>query len=177
MPAPAAEPQPRILYFSHRTDAQPGLLAPGHLHQALGAQPTGEWGDVMVLHQANPAAAIVIDGDAAQHADADDVANLYRRCVVLVFFNLYAPEIAQLLNAPHLLADGWMDGSDPYDGDFYILVHRQPSGSQGDCSGAGPSGPPGATGGLSQSGSQGQLSTQAEFDMFAQMLALQLTRP
>ncbi|HRN51770.1 MAG TPA: hypothetical protein PK551_10705 [Anaerolineales bacterium] len=174
---PAAEPDSNLLYFTHRMDADSSLLAPGHLRQTLGAQATGEWGDLMQLHTAQPAAAVLIDGAAAEHADADDLARLYRQCVVLVFFNLYAPDVAALVNAPSLLANGWMDGSDPYAGDFYILLHRRASGSQGDCSGAGPSGSPGATGGLSQGGSQGQLSTQAEFDTFEQVLTLELAQP
>lgn len=174
---PTAEPDSQLLYFTYRTNAESSLLAPGHLRQTLDTQATGEWGDLMQLHNAQPAAAILIDGAAAEHANAEELARLYRQCVVLVFFNLYAPEVAALVNAPSLAAGGWMDGSDPYPGDFYILLHRRASGSQGDCSGTGPSGQPGASGGLNQSRSQGQLSTQAEFDIFEQVLFLQLTQP
>lgn len=175
--APAAEPESDLLYFTYRGAGEPSLLAPDKLRQAIGSQAASEWGDLMLLHTTQPAAAILIDGAAAEHADAADLAQLYRQCVVLVFFNVYAPEVAGLVNAPSLMADGWMDGSDPYPGDFYIMVHRRASGSQGDCSGAGPSGSPGATGGLSQSNSQGSLNTPAEFEMFRQVLAFQLAQP
>lgn len=173
-PQPQAS-APSILYFTTRTDAQPSQLAPGRLQVALGAQPVGEWGDLMLLHAAQPAKAILLDGAELAGVDAADVQALYRQCVLLGFFNVYAPQVAELLADASIAADGWMDGSQPYPGDFYIMVLRSASGSLGDCPGGDTA--PDATGGLAKSRSQGPLSTPAELDAWVQILTQQLTQP
>lgn len=177
-PAPTAESEgPRILYLTTRTDSQQSLLAPGKLRAALGAQAVGEWGDLLMLHAAQPAQAIIIDGAAIAQVNSDELAALYRQCVVLAFFDLYAPEVAGLLNDPSIAYDSWMDGSQPYPGDFYIIVHRTVSGSQGDCTGAGPSAPPGATGGMGKSRSQYSLASEEDFAVFVGVLHTHLAQP
>lgn len=174
--APSAEPQSRILYFTHRTDAEASLLAPGRLRTALGAQAVGEWGDLLVLHAAQPAQAVIIDGAAAAQANADDIARLYRECVVLAFFNLYSPDVARLVDDPSVSWDGWMDGSEPQPGDFYIMVRRTASGSMGDCSGAGPTGGAGQPGGLGKSRSQYSLVSEEDFEVFVGVLTVELAQ-
>ncbi|MCW5874524.1 MAG: hypothetical protein KIS88_07760 [Anaerolineales bacterium] len=176
-PEMQGEPEgPRMLYFTQRTDGQPSLLAPGRLSAALGTQAVGEWGDLLMLHAAQPAQAILIDGAAVGQVNAEDLARLYRQCVVLAFFNLYSPEVARLVDDPSVRADGWMDGGEPYSGDFYIIVHRTVSGSQGDCTGAGPSGPLGATGGMGKSRSQYSLASEEDFAVFVGVLRTHLAQ-
>ncbi|UYN89780.1 MAG: hypothetical protein KIT08_00725 [Anaerolineales bacterium] len=173
---PAAEPEARILYFTYRTDAEPGLLAPSRLRTALGVQAVSEWGDLMVLHASQPAEAVIIDGAAVAQVNAEDVARLYRECVVLAFFNLNAPEVAQLVDDPSVAHDGWMDGSEPYPSDFYIIVNRTASGSFGDCSGATPSASSYPQGGVGKGRSQYFLANEADFDIFVGVLITQLAQ-
>lgn len=166
-----------ILYFTTRTDAEQTLLSPGSLHAALGAQAVGEWGDLLVLHAGHPAQAILIDGAALNAVHAEDLAALYRQCVVLAFFNVYAPEVAQLVNDPSVASEGWMDGSQPYPSDFYIIIQRTVSGSLGDCSDADPSGPIGSEGGMGKSRSQGELASPTDLEAFKQVLEGKLVQP
>lgn len=170
----AAEPEARILYFTHRTDAEPGLLAPGRLRAALGAQAVGEWGDLMVLHAAQPAEAILIDGVAVAQANADDIARLYRECVVLAFFNVYAPEVAQLVNDPSVSWDGWMDGSEPYPSDFFIIVHRRARTEQQSCAA---DALPSELTGLGKGRSQYSLASEEDFGVFVGVLTTDLNWP
>ncbi len=170
--APTLELQPRILYFTHRTDAESSLLAPGRLRAALGAQAVGEWGDLLVLHAARPAQAIIIDGAAAEAASADDLAAFYRQCVVLVFFNMYSPDVALLVKDPTVRSDGFVDGTEPYPDDFYIILHRVGRHEgQPECTGEIPVG---EFDGLSKSRAQDALETPADFEVFLAVLRLEL---
>lgn len=172
--APSAEPQARILYFTHRTDAEASLLAPGHLRQTLGAQAVGEWGDLMVLHRAQPADAIIIDGAAVAQANAEDLAALYRQCVVLAFFNLYSPEVARLVDDPSVRAGGWMDGSEPFPTDFYIMVQREARTDEETCAA---DALPSELSGLGKSRSQYSLASDADFEVFTGVLNTRLSDP
>lgn len=171
--APAAEPEARILYFTHRTDAEPGLLAPGRLRTALGVQAVSEWGDLMVLHASQPAEAIIIDGAAVAQVNAEDVARLYRECVVLAFFNLYSPEVARLVDDPSVRSDGWMDGSEPYPSDFFIIVHRRAHTEQQSCAA---DALPSELTGLGKGRSQYSLASEEDFGVFVGLLTTDLNQ-
>ncbi|UYN91545.1 MAG: hypothetical protein KIT70_09305 [Anaerolineales bacterium] len=172
--APSAEPQSRILYFTHRTDAEASLLAPGRLRTALGAQAVGEWGDLMVLHAAQPAEAVIIDGAAAVQANADDLARLYRECVVLAFFNLYTPDIARLVNDPSVRGSGLMDGSEPHPGDFYMIVHRQ---ARTDDEGCAADALPSELTGLGKGFSQHSMASEEDLEVFVGVMRTHLSHP
>lgn len=173
-PPTAAAESPRILYFTTRTDSQESLLAPGNLRAALGAQAVGEWGDLMVLHSAQPAGAILIDGASVDEVNADDLTALYRQCVVLAFFNLYAPEVSQLVNDPSVRSGGWMDGSEPYPSDFYIVVHRVARTADQACAADVPSS---ELSGLGKGFSQYSLASEEDFEVFVGVLTTHLTHP
>lgn len=172
--APSAAPGHRVVYLTERANLPWDLLSPASLRSGLGAEATSEWGDVVARHAAAPLDGLVIDGPAAALIDSDELSRLYRQCVVIAFFNLYSPDVAALLQDPSIRQGGWMDGSQPYPGDFYIIVHREAAASQGDCTGAGPTGILGQGGGLGKSLSQHSLSSAADLNILLNVFMLRL---
>lgn len=65
-------------------------------------------------------------------ADSQCIKEAYRKGVLLAFFNVYAPDIVQLPGDPCIGEGGWMDGSDPYRSEFYVMVNRLVLGQSGD---------------------------------------------
>jgi hypothetical protein len=158
----------RIVYLTNRADLPWNMLSPASLHAALGARVASNWGDVLAVHAADPLDGLIIDANAAGQVDPEELGRLYRQCVVLAFFNLYSPAVAELVQDPSIRGGGWMDGSEPYPGDFYIIVHRQASDSLNGCNGGSPV----------SSRSQYSLGSIADFRIFLSVLRLGLaTQP
>lgn len=178
----ACAPRPavpsRIVYLTARGELPWQLLSAARLRSALGAQSVGSWAGVLALHAVQPLDGLIIDASAADQIDPAELSVLYRQCVVLGFFNLYSPTVAELIQDPSIREGGWMDGSQLYAGDFYIIVHRQASGSFGDCTGAAPSSSSYPQGGLGKSRSQYSLDSPADLQIFFEVFKLSLaTKP
>lgn len=167
--------RPRVVYLSARVNLPWDLLSPASLHTAFGAQAAANWSEALHLHTTDPLDALIVDASAASQIDPAELGWLYRHCVVLAFFNLYSPAVAELVQDPGIREGGWMDGSQPYPGDFYIIVHRQAPGALGDCNG--PDVLPGSFSqdGLTKSRSQHSLSSAADFRIFLNVFALELS--
>jgi hypothetical protein len=164
----------RIAYLSSRPNLPWDFLSLSSLRVALGAQSVQSWSEVLALHADEPLDGLVIDASAASQIDPAELGLLYRQCVVLAFFNLYSPAVAELVQDPTIREGGWMDGSQPYPGDFYIIVYRQASGSIGDCDGTQPTNSSSLQGGLSRGRSQYFLDTPADLQIFLEVFKREL---
>lgn len=103
--------------------AEESLLAPHRLEETLGVETIYTRAVVRGLdtNGAFPEA-LLIHESALPVVDEAWLASIYRDGVVLVFFNVYAPELAHLLNDPCLIQRGF--ASEPYEGPFYVSVYR-----------------------------------------------------
>jgi len=103
--------------------AEESLLAPHRLEETLGVETVYTRAVVRGLNTngALPEA-LLIHESALPVVDEAWLASIYRDGVVLVFFNVYAPELAHLLNDPCLIQRGF--ASEPYEGPFYVSVYR-----------------------------------------------------
>ncbi len=100
------------------------FLKPAHLEMSLGAQTVNTWDQVPQLDRLAPIDAILIHNSALTEVDSNWLGSAYRNGVVVAIFNTYAPEFARLIGDSCMLENGWMDGTDPYPGEFYIIVSR-----------------------------------------------------
>jgi hypothetical protein len=100
------------------------LLESAHLQMSLGARSVNTWEQVPLLNRITPIDAILIHNSALSGVDSNWLGPAYKSGVVVVIFNTYAPELASLIGDSCILENGWMDGTDPYPGEFYIMVSR-----------------------------------------------------
>jgi hypothetical protein len=95
----------------------------------IGAQIASTWEQVQAIDSAEPIDALIIDASAQDMVERDWLADAYRRGVVVAAFNLYAPDLADLVADPCVAADGF--ASDPYPGDFFVVSYCAHVGYQG----------------------------------------------
>lgn len=95
-------------------------MAPFNLQEKLGAQVVYTWEEVLAHAQAAPIGVLIIHDSALPLVDRVWIANAYRRGVVIAGFNLYGPQMANLVNDPYLTRDNF--GIEPYPGSFYIAT-------------------------------------------------------
>ena len=101
--------------------------SPSMLEQALGANITRSWNDVT---SDNGIDALVIHDSALPLVNQEQLAALYRQGVLISFMNLYAPEVAQLVDDPCIAKDGF--ASEEYSGEFYVMVYKSIKGQPED---------------------------------------------
>ncbi|MDX2140390.1 MAG: hypothetical protein SF123_20060 [Chloroflexota bacterium] len=106
----------RIAYLvdSNAVEAT-SLRAPVNLQQTVSAQVATSWDQVM---QASDLSAIIIDRTATHMIDRAWLANAYRNGLVVSMFNVYAPEMGELVGNACLSQDGF--ATDAYPGDFFV---------------------------------------------------------
>jgi hypothetical protein len=124
VPQPLSTHSGHIVYLtSSKTPTSPdNLIAPEHMQTAIGAQIASTWEQVQTIDSAEPIDALIIDASARDMVERDWLDDAYRRGVVVAAFNLYAPDLADLVADPCVAADGF--ASDPYPGDFFVVSYR-----------------------------------------------------
>lgn len=123
----------RIVYLASSEDqAELGALSPQSISSVTGAEVIHDWGELDELLSAGSIDALLVHPNALETIDPSSLRLLYDQGTVLVFFNVYSPVIVELVGDECISRDGWMDGSDPYEGDFYVIVSRLIQGSPED---------------------------------------------
>jgi hypothetical protein len=100
------------------------LMAPSRLEDAniLGVQVAHSWDKVLTLDRAAPVDALIIHNSAISLVDQDWVSNAYRQGIVIATFNIYAPELANLVEDPCIAKDNF--ASESYSVPFYVSIAR-----------------------------------------------------
>lgn len=123
----------KIAYLTlDASDSQADLSSPQNIQQALGAELISDWSELLSLQNVGPIDALIIHDSAIGVVDPNALADMYDQGTVLAFFNTYSPTIADLTGDDCIARDGWMDGSDPYAGEFYIVVAKLVQGNPED---------------------------------------------
>lgn len=127
-------PPTHMLYYIAEPAAveRKSLLSPERMAHVLGTTfvPAGEIeGLVSSVPEID---GVIIHHSAISTVDPVWLGGLYQSGVVVAFINTWAPEVARMTDDACIEADGWMDGSDPYPGDFYIVVFRRVINEQGE---------------------------------------------
>lgn len=172
----------RLVYLiAQEAVAGERLLTPHRLEKTLGVE-TIHISDVVRGLDTNGAVpeALLIHESALPMVDEAWLASIYRNGVVLVFFNVYAPELARLLSDPCLIQRGF--ASEPYDGPFYVSVYRLALGEPQDvaalnaansCGGSSVAGVK-SPASFSRGASSNSLDDQNAFASFAHVLQTQI---
>ncbi len=118
-----APPPYRIVYLvAEEAVTADSPVAPSQLKATLGAQTAYSWSEVLALNNISSIDALIIHDSALPLVDRNWVSDAYRRGVVVAAFNVYAPQLAHLVNDPNVAKDGF--ASEPYPGLFYVSVFR-----------------------------------------------------
>lgn len=112
-----------IIYLAD--ESTQGILSPGAIAQSLGARVVFSWSELMGAATADYVSAIMIHRDAADQVEVYDLITFYDRGVTLVFLDVWTPQIGDLVRDRTISSDHWMDGSEPMEGDFYIIIWHQ----------------------------------------------------
>jgi hypothetical protein len=124
---PAITPDTRFsdydIFYLSDNESELDLLSPQFIENAIGAQWVSRWSDVVVANQSGRLDALLIHASVMEEVNADELAAIYDRGVVLVFFNVYSRVIGKILGDSTIFQNRWMDGTaEPMPGDFYIIV-------------------------------------------------------
>jgi hypothetical protein len=157
--SPAQFAQFDILMLSPTLESGDGLLSPAHLNQKVGAQIVSDWEAVTDAYAAGNLDALILPSATVDLVELDQLSNMYRDGVLIVAFNTYAPTMAKILQDYTFNSGNWINDSDVFQTDFFIMAVRQ---SRED--------------GASFSGAQNTIANLSEFDRFASILALKLER-
>jgi hypothetical protein len=112
-------PDHRIVYLiADGAVAKNSVVAPEKLEATLGVQPVNRWDDVVSLDAAQSIDALIIHDSVLSQVNRHWIASAYERGVVIAVFNVYAPELAELVDDNCITKDGF--ASEPYPGDFYV---------------------------------------------------------
>jgi hypothetical protein len=123
----------KIVYLASSEDqTELGVLSAQNISSVTGAEVIRDWSELDSLLETSPIDALLVHVNALETIDPSGISSLYDQGTVLVFFNVYSPTIADLVGDECISRDGWMDGSDPYEGDFYVIVSRLIQGSPED---------------------------------------------
>lgn len=185
LPWKDSPPPYRIIYFL-ADNAMPAdsLLGESRLRATLGAQAVHRWDEVQRLDESSPIDALIVHKSVLSQVDRGWATRAYQRGVVIAGFNIYAPELAELVGDHCIAKDSF--ASEPYAGGFYVIVSRIILGDpndrarieaakSGSCA-AGPSegvkGHASATGGRSTF----ELNSANELNLFAAVLVSHLNQ-
>jgi len=97
-------------------------MAPSRLETTLRAQAVHTWAEVLTLNETVPVDALIIHDSALPIVDQGWLSRAYQRGMVIAGFNIYAPELAELVGDACIAEDGF--ASEPYPGGFYVVVSR-----------------------------------------------------
>lgn len=99
------------------------LLTPAKLAGVFGAETVNTWEAVQRFDTTEaPLELLLIHPSALKMVDKAWLMRAYQNGVILVFFDTYAPEIADLLETPCLEQKGF--ASEPYGGPFFVSVYK-----------------------------------------------------
>lgn len=127
-------PNYRIIYIiPDRAIVKNSIVVPSRLEEVLGANTVTSWNDVLEQNRRDPIEALVIHNSAISQVDKAWLTDAYRQGVVIAVFNVYAPTLAEMLDAPGVSSDGF--ASEPYPGEFYVIVSRLALGPPEDVAG------------------------------------------
>ena len=116
-------PNYRIVYLvSDRTAAEQSVVAPSRLEEALGVRTVTSWDGVLAQERQGLVDSLILHNSAISAVEKAWLKNAYRRGVVIAAINIYAPTLAELLDAPGIAKDGF--ASEPYSGEFFVVVSR-----------------------------------------------------
>jgi hypothetical protein len=116
-------PDYQIVYiFDQNAEMENSQITPEALREVLGAKEAASWDDVQSFDSQRQLDALLIHGDALSEIDQDWIRSAYRQGGVIVFFNIYAHEVAQILDDEEIIKDGFAD--EPYPGEFFLIVSR-----------------------------------------------------
>lgn len=114
-------PDYRITYLiSKKAVTTNSFLSPSLYLEYLNAQTTYSWDEVIQLDDTQPIDAIIIDNSAIDLVDVNWLRTAYRKGVVVAFFNVYGPHVADILNAPVIAQDEFASAS--YQHNFFVIV-------------------------------------------------------
>lgn len=123
-----------IVYFAPQPQGLRGSrVAPAHLEDVLDSRTVSSWKAVVEQHRQAPIQALIFHSSALNYVDATWLAQVYRQGMVIAAFNVTAPILADLLDSPGIARDGFL--SQPYPGDFYLVVSRLTLGQPEDVAG------------------------------------------
>jgi hypothetical protein len=164
----------QIIYFA---DAETtGFLSPNYVSSSLGSKVEYSWPDVVDAAAADYPNAILIHRDVVEQVDMESLIKFYDNATTLVFFDLWAPQIGDLVKDQQLSSDRWMDGSEPMGGDFYVIVWHKIECTNGELAQGRPRYCPGGSmlSSSSLSRSAESLAVAEDFSNFREVLFLQL---
>lgn len=116
-------PDYRVVYLvSDRAALEQSMVAPSRLEEILGVRTVTSWKEVIEQDRQGPIDALIIHNSAISAVDKTWVKKAYRKGAVIAVFNVYAPALAELLDVPGIAQGGF--ASEPYPGDFFIVVSR-----------------------------------------------------
>jgi hypothetical protein len=157
-----------------------GIPSPEYVSQALGAKTVFSWPEVMTEANESRLSALIIHRDAIEEVISDDLAYLYDQGIALVFFDVWSPEVGDLIQNRTIANDGWMNGTaEPMAGDFYIIVFHKITCENGQVAQGRPWRCPGnsVVNSYSASRTAESLVTEEDFAMFQNVLLVQLQNP
>jgi hypothetical protein len=123
----ATPPDYRIVYLVNDPSVDTTTLSPSRLEAILGTHAVTSWEEVLSLDNVTPIDALIIHNSAISQVDSAWLSQAYRRGVVIAVFDVYASTLAEILDAPGITLDKF--ASEPYPGDFYIIVSQIEIGS------------------------------------------------
>lgn len=121
LPWKDSPPPYRIVYFlADNAVPADSLLGDSQLKATLGAQAVHHWDEVQRLAESSPINALIVHKSALSQVDREWATRAYQRGMVIAGFNIYAPELAALVNDPCIATDGF--ASEPYPGPFFVIA-------------------------------------------------------
>lgn len=121
LPWKDSPPPYRIVYFlANNAVPADSLLAESRLRATLGAQAVHHWDEVQRLDKSSPIDALIVHASVLSQVDQEWAMRAYQRGLVIAGFNIYAPELAALVNDPCIATDGF--ASEPYPGSFFVIA-------------------------------------------------------
>ncbi|MQC26119.1 MAG: hypothetical protein DWG76_01535 [Chloroflexi bacterium] len=172
-----------IVYFTTANENSGDLLSPANVQQTLNATVATTWSEVLDLNKRYSLDALILGEDIISEVNREELTQMYQDAVIIAVFNTYAPTLAQLVSDECIGKDGWMDGNDPYKGDFFIIVSKLFQGSlqaqqqlrnQNSCDVNSSFDNIEGYSGVYASKSQYELASAADFDVFAQVFLLEI---
>lgn len=111
------------------------VMAPVHLLNTLGAQTVYSQEQLLTLSndETNPIDALIIHYSAVSTVDREWLANAYLQGTVITGFNIWYPELAELVNDPCVVSIQPMPTDTPYgNSPFFVTITLQVSGEPDD---------------------------------------------
>lgn len=122
VPAHEASEDFRVVYVSSRPADEEDLLTPNSIRDLLGAEVVSSWQEGVQAIDNGSYDAVLLDMEFLGNLSQNALAETYKSNAVIVFFNAYSPTVELLTGDSCIGQDGWMDGSEEYASDFYLMV-------------------------------------------------------